>query len=134
MIFKSVSWFLYEARFYWKIIPNRFCCLWKTNFFFQTRVICCSHLNWSYLRNDRLLWNFNCNFENCIKFWAFWKKNESHNLPLTYARYPSAVKVLRIIYMDWFLYDNGLRHERVKYLNQPVHRSHIILSFFTRIF
>ena len=29
--------------------------------------------------------------------------------------------------MDWFLYDNGLRHERVKYANTQIYFLHVYL-------
>ena len=33
-----------------------------------------------------------------------------------FLEHPSATDLLRNL-MDWFLYDNGLRHERVNYIN-----------------
>ena len=52
------------------------------------------------------------------------KKTESHSLTLTYSRYPSAEKVLRINHFNFFIF---------KYLHEPVHRSHNFDIFYKNI-
>ena len=61
---------------------------------------------------------FKSEFRNSYFLWQFHSNNCSYSLTLSWRRplsHRNQSIDLQSKSMDWFLYDNGLRHERVKY-------------------
>ena len=77
---------------------------------------------WKYPWNVILFWNFRHNFENYIKFWAFWKKVSPINSYL--CAIPFCSESVKNNHFSLFIF---------KYLNESVHRSHNFDIFYKSI-